>query len=376
MAIAGCTTDAGTARYRARHLPCHPDHFRRFQDVWGSSIGLGTYLGDATDVADALYAHSLEAALAAGCNLIDTAINYRCQRSERTIGSTLERLIRHGAVARDEVVLCTKGGYLPFDGAVPRDPNRYFTETFLTPGFVRPEELVAGCHCLSPSYLEHQLATSLANLRVETLDVYYLHNPEQQLEAVPRETFLSRMEAAFALLERKAKEGRIRWYGTATWTGYRANPNAAEHLSLQELVEIARRIGGEAHHFRVIQLPYNLAMPEALVFKSQLVNGAWMSPLEAAAALGLSVVISASLLQSRLTSLPAALTRLIEGPRTDAQRALQFVRSSPGVTSALVGMKRVEHVHENLELAGQPVLSSEQIDRVFARAKTPKPARR
>ena len=38
---------------------------------------------------------------------------------------------------------------------------------------------------------------------------------------------------------------------------------------------------------------------------------------------------------------------------TDAQRAIQFVRSTPGVTAALVGMSRREHVEENLETAAR-----------------------
>ena len=385
MSVTGFATPEGTERYRqrsfdslrslrtvpseveGRHARCHPDHFRRLHGAWVSSIGAGTYLGDPNERTDALYAEALEAALAAGCNLLDTAINYRFQRSERVIGAVLERLIAQGAVRRDEFVLCTKGGYLPFDGAYPADPNRYLIDTFLSPGLIQYDDLVAGCHCLAPRYLEHQLAASLANLRVETLDVYYLHNPEQQLDEVPRETFLERMEAAFRLLEDKAREGAIRWYGTATWNGYRANPNDRAYLSLEELVGIARRIAGEAHHFRMIQAPFNVAMPEAFGFKNQLVGGRVMSLLEAASAFGMAVVTSAGLLQSRLASLPAQLARFFPGLATDAQRALQFARSAPGVTTALVGMKRREHVEENLALAAQPALSREGLERLFTR---------
>lgn len=367
MAVSGFATEAGTQRYRARQASCHPTHFRRLQDLWASSIGLGTYLGDPDDQTDALYAEALEAVLSLGDNLIDTAINYRCQRSERVIGAAFEQCIQRGVVARDEAIVCTKGGYIPFDGSVPADPGRYIIDTFLRPGLFQYDDLVDGCHCLRPSYLEHQLTTSLHNLRVETVDVYYVHNPEHQLDHVSRDAFLGRMDAAFQCLETQVQAGRIRWYGTATWNGYRTNPKDAGYLSLEELVQLARRVGGESHHFRVVQLPFNLAMPEAYAFENQTVAGESMSLLEAAARLGLSVVVSASLMQSQLTRLPNTIGKLIPGLRSDGQRAIQFVRSTPGVLTSLVGMKRRAHVEENLALTRLPTLSPDQVAQLFAR---------
>lgn len=370
MAITGCATPEGTARYRAAHVGLDPSHFRALQDLQVSSIGLGTYLGDPDDQTDQLFAEAIRAAIDGGCNLLDAAANYRCQRSERVIGRALEQLIGERRLARDEVILCTKGGYLPFDGDVPADPARYLAATFFEPGIIRDGELAAGCHCLAPRYLAHQLQQSLANLRVETIDVYYLHNPEQQLDAVDHAAFLDRMDEAFHLLERAVRDGVIRVYGTATWNGYRINPRSRGYLDLSELVAIARRIAGDAHHFRVIQLPYNLAMPEARGFANQSVDGQMRSPLDAAQALGLHAIASASLLQSQFASLPAAIDRLIPGLSTAAQRAIQFVRSTPGITAALVGMKRAEHVRENLALAAQPTLSDEQIGQLFDRRRS------
>lgn len=368
MAMSGFATPAGTQRYRTRHAACHPTHFRDLQGLTASSIGCGTYLGDPDDATDQLYREAIETALAHGSNLLDTASNYRCQRSERAIGQTLERLSRQGGTfARDEVIVCTKGGYLPYDGEPPADPGRYIIETFLRPGVFRYDDLVAGCHCLAPRYLEHQLTTSLKNLRVETADIYYLHNPEQQLDEIPREHFLSRMEAAFQFLESQVAAGRIRLYGTATWNGYRVNPQHHGYLSLEEFVGLARRVGGDQHHFRVIQLPFNLSMPEAYAFKNQAVDGQMLSVGEAAARLGMSVVVSASLLQSQLTTLPQAMRRWIPGLATDAQRAIQFARSTPGITTALTGMKRTAHVEDNLTLARLPTLTADAIERLFAR---------
>jgi hypothetical protein len=118
--LAGVASASSTHRYCQRFPTAADAHFRRFRDLWVSSVGLGTYLGDdADDATDARSGDAIRTALGLGCNLIDTAINYRCQRSERTIGAALAAMTGQGAIGRDEIVLCTKGGYLPFDGTVP-----------------------------------------------------------------------------------------------------------------------------------------------------------------------------------------------------------------------------------------------------------------
>ncbi|HEX7294432.1 MAG TPA: aldo/keto reductase, partial [Pyrinomonadaceae bacterium] len=47
---------------------------------------------------------------------------------------------------------------------------------------------------------------------------------------------------------------------------------------------------------------------------------------------------------------PDALRTSLGSLPTDAQTAIQFVRSTPGITTALVGMSNVDHVDENLQL--------------------------
>jgi aryl-alcohol dehydrogenase-like predicted oxidoreductase len=221
---------------------------------------------------------------------------------------------------------------------------------------------------MTPAYLEHQLDTSLHNLGLECVDIYYVHNPETQLEEIPRAAFLQRMRAAFQGLEAGVTAGKLRWSGTATWEGYRRPPEATDYLSLGELVAAARDVGGDAHHLRVIQLPHNLAMPEALTQQNQQAGGQMLSPLEAAQAFGLYVMCSASILQSRLTrGLPEVLAQVFRLD-SDAQRAIQFVRSTPGVGTALIGMKQVRHVEENLAVARVPPASLEQFMRLFERS--------
>lgn len=366
MLAPGYATPEGTNRFRRRFEGVYPGHFREFLGLWLSSIGLGTFLGEPTAACDARYQEAITAALQGGINVIDTAVNYRHQRSERAIAEALKSAMAEGGVHRDEVIIATKGGFLSFDGDEPDDPSEYFQRTFIDPGFLRPEEVVAGCHVMSPRYLENQIEVSRRNLGVETLDIYYLHNPETQAGSVSREEFDRRMRAAFAALEKGVSEGKIRMYGTATWNAFRVGKESRDALSLPDLLRMAEDVGGKDHHFRAIQLPYNLAMPEALSARTQRLGGKAVPVLHVARAHGMMVFASASLLQQKLTEhLPEETHGWFPGLQKDAQRAIQFVRSTPGIACALVGMSRREHLNENLATAKTPPLTLEQLRAVF-----------
>ena len=369
--LPGRATAEGTRRYAARlGARTAPGHFRELAGGLAlSSIGLGTYLGPEDGATDVLYQDAVTRALELGLNVVDTAVNYRHQRSERAIRTALAGAAARGLVARDEVVVATKGGFIPFDGAVPRDARGWFTATYLEPGIVAPGDVAAGIHCMAPRYLADQIELSRANLGLETLDVYYVHNPETQLGEVARPEFLARIRAAFEALEQAAGDGRIGVYGAATWNGCRQDASAPEHLSLAELVAVAREVAGAEHHFRVIQLPYNLAMPEAFTRATQRVGDEVVSTLEAARRLGVYVMASASVYQGQLSrGLPPLVGEVLPGLATDAQRALQFVRSTPGVGTALVGMKAVAHVEENAAVAARPPVAWSEFQRFFSAA--------
>lgn len=369
--LPGRATTEGTARYVTRFANRLPaDHFRAFHGgLRVSSLGIGTYLGREDDATDQAYEKAVTRALERGINVIDSAVNYRHQRSERAIGRALAAGVARGTFARDEVVLATKGGFIPFDGDVPPDPRAYFSETYVRTGIVKPGDVAGGAHCMTPRYLDDQIERSRANLGVETIDVYYIHNPESELAALDRAAFMARMREAFTALEGAAGAGRIGVYGTATWNGYRQDPSDAEYLSLPELTTLARQIAGDAHHFRVIQLPYNLAMPEAFTRGNQRLGEAVVSTLDAAGRLGIYVMASAPIYQGKLArDLPPVIAELLPGLATDAQRALQFVRSTPGIGTALVGMKSVGHVDENAGVAAAPPVPWEQFQRLFTAA--------
>jgi len=358
-------TPEGTQRYAEKFREAAAEgHFRQAQGLTVSSLGIGTYLGQPNESADASYTAALVEAGRAGFNVMDSAINYRFQRSERNVGTALKVLANKG-FARDEFVVCTKGGYLTPDGAMPKDPNRYFFVEYIQKGVFSAKDVAAGSHCMAPRYLENQLQRSLKNLGVGSIDVYYLHNPETQLGEVPQTEFLERIRKAFEFLELAVTAGKIQFYGVATWNGFRQEAKAGDALHLSELGKIARELAGEQHHFRFVQLPYNLAMTEALTLGNQTINGQPRTMMEAAAELGITLVASASLLQGQVAqNLPGFVADAL-GLENDRERALQFARSSPGIATALVGMSRAAHVEANARLVGVKPAGIEEFSRLF-----------
>ncbi len=354
-----------TQDFKSRFPNAAEGHFRAARGFTLSSIGIGTYLGNWDEATDENYTDAIVTFVESGGNVIDTAANYRFQRSERSIGTALKRLAENG-IPRDELFISTKAGFLPFDGEPPRDVNQYFEENFVKKGVATFEDLAGGAHCMTPAYLENQIDQSLRNLGVGSIDLFYIHNPESQLSAVDKYTFEARLAKAFERLEAIRESGRIKFFGAATWNGFRIAPDNQSYHSMERMVGIARQVGGDDHGFRFIQLPHNLAMPEAYLLPNQAVAGKVRTAFEAARDLGLTAMCSASILQGKLThSVPFHIREILGNPLTDALAAIEFVRSTPGVTTALVGMSSVVHVEENMRLSKAPPVPEERFADLF-----------
>ena len=363
-------TKEGTRRYTQRFAArAASGHFREAQRMLLSSLGLGTYLGQPDKKTDEGYTAAVVAAAESGINVFDSAINYRFQRSERSIGAALEQLAAKG-FSREELVLSTKGGYLTPDGSMPADANEYFFREYVQQGIFTAKDLAAGSHCMTPKFLKDQLGRSLKNLGVECLDVYYLHNPETQLSEIAKPEFLDRLRAAFEFLESAVAAGEIRYYGMATWNGFRQDPRAEDAMQLADIAQIAQEIAGGMHHFRFVQLPFNLGMPEALTLGNQILRERERTLVELAGDLDITVIASASLLQGQLArNLPRVVAEAF-GLENDAERALQFARSAPGITAALVGMSRVEHAKANARMVNVAPATVEEFGKLFARGES------
>src|SRR2546423_4337967 len=136
-------TPEGTKRYAQRlgSLVAR-GHFRERNELLMSSIGLGTYLGHWDEHTDRSYEESIKRAVELGCNVIDSAINYRFQRSERAIGAVLTELFVAGTTSRDEIIVATKAGFFPFEDEPPKDPRGWVIENVINKGLAQGDEIV------------------------------------------------------------------------------------------------------------------------------------------------------------------------------------------------------------------------------------------
>ncbi len=331
-------------------------HFRTFQSLSLGSLGVGTYLGNSDAYTDQLVEEAVYTSVKSGViNVIDTAINYRSQRAERSVARGLLRLVREGVVKREEVFLASKNGYLTNDGELPVDIWTYIHREFVKPGILKPDEIGAEMHSLSIPFLKAQFERSLRNLGIGSLDLIYMHNAaEAWLKEIGIRRFLERLEAVFAYYEEERKKGRLSFYGLATWTSFRVPESHPEHLNLDDVVEVAKNVGGEDHGFRFIQLPLSLRMTEALTRNQRLMDE-HLSILEVAERLGIGVFTSAPLDHGQLLS--------TDYPQREGYSRsmflLQFPRSAhPAVVAPLVGHKQPGHVKENLRIGAVPPLDT------------------
>jgi aryl-alcohol dehydrogenase-like predicted oxidoreductase len=352
--ISGFATAEGTKEF-LKNSCIMPLNFKQFQNLLLSNVGIGTYLGEPNDTTDELVKNAVKQSVLSGINVIDTAINYRAQKAERSVGKAISELINDGKIKRDQIFISTKNGYITNDADVKQEFWEYIKNEYTQKGVIKEGDITTGYHCMTTAYLDDQLERSLKNLGLDCVDLIYLHNAvEGQLKDISKEKFLENLKSVFELYEQKRKQGKIKFYGMATWECFRVPSDNLQYLSLQDTFELAKQIGGENHGFRFIQLPFNMYYDQALLAKNQTLDGKPASVLEVAAKLNIGVFTSVLFMQGRLLN-PGAMPEFND--LKPSLRALQFIRSSPGVLSPLVGQKSLEHVSENLEIMKIPPMT-------------------
>ena len=362
--IKGFASSEGTKKFRDNAIKKGKSylHFKEFDDLILSSIGMGTYLGDLSkeddiDIENALY----ESVKSHAINVIDSAINYRAMKSEKSIGRSITRLVNDGIISRDEIFVSTKNGYITNDGDYPMlDVWEYIQRMYISPGIIKAEDISSGYNVLKPAYIEKCIERSRFNLNLDTLDLVYIHNAfESWHQDVSKNKFFDMLSKVFEVYEKFRSKNKIRYYGMATWTCFRVGEENKEYLSLDEVYNIAKSIGGVDHGFRFIQIPYNLAYSEALFLKNQNVgNEKKLTILEAAKRLKIGVFSSVPLLQGKL--IKTTIPDYSDGLTDPIMKLVQIIRSSPSVIAPLIGQKKMDHVKKNNKISEIPPLSEEE----------------
>lgn len=278
-----------TSEEYAQRFPLLP--FTRWSTgATASQAGFGCYR---INTHDPEHERALRRAIASGINVIDTAANYGDGSAEELVGKVLAEVSSQG-VQRGELIIVSKAGYMQ-----GRNYHRAYKREHQGHAFPHVVKFNEGLwHCIHPEFLEDQIERSLRHINSEYIDVYLLHNPEYFLINAAREgialdearaEFYYRIRLAFEHLEQEVARGRIRHYGISSNCMGHAS-HADDYVSLEECWRIATAIAGDAHHFRVVQLPFNLLETGAATEANQ--NANTQSLLEFAKEQNITVMVN------------------------------------------------------------------------------------
>lgn len=366
----GRATKEDTFSYIKRFPKYSRDFYTFSHERFFSSMGLGTFKPEPYKEDNYIvnFKDAIVEAVSNGINYIDTASNYRFGVSEEEIAEALETLINEQGYKREELVISSKAGFIPLEFPFPDDPYAWIEDELITKGLTTKEEVVIDQHCMSPAFLRWSVERSLKKMDIDTLDILFLHNPETQLGYVPYDVLLTRIKEAFSLFETLVEEGKIAHYGLATWNAFLYEEGHTEYISLLDIIAIAKEVGGENHHFKYLQVPFNMAKTHAFNYSNQKYHdNKYYSVMQVAYSEGLHVIGSSSLLQMNLFKKPFSKevsSLLGTDTLTDIHTALQFARSGP-VVSALFGSLEKEHVSNNLFLAYAPKSDKTSYGKLF-----------
>ncbi|EAR85009.1 aldo/keto reductase family oxidoreductase (macronuclear) [Tetrahymena thermophila SB210] len=368
--LVGYATAEGTKKYsELKKDSVDPTNFSTpfKSDLTLSSIGFGSYQGTPDKEDDMKMFNALiDSVNSGGINVIDTALNFRYQKSERSIGAALRYLKNQNKITRDQYFLASKGGFL-VDDADQGIPSTVLINNLIQKKLITEEDIIGACHCMNPNYLSQNIDQSLDNLGVETLDLYYLQNAsEVQMPLIGEDKFFEKLSLVFELFEKKIQENKIRNYGLATWLAFRSRQDEKNiHLNLQKVVKLAEKVGGKNHGLRYIQLPVNVMMPESFSEKWQNYENEKGEVqeqflLKVARELQVNIITSSPLMQGAMINCP--LPKDVFQCVNQGAKHLQFVRSipSPAIISTLIGQKSNRNVKKNLEVIVYPKLSEDK----------------
>ena len=237
-----------------------------------SASGFGAYRVDYRVME---HFESLEYAISSGINLIDTSSNYSDGGSEILIGNVLAEMIKDGKAKREEIIIVTKGGYI--QGKNLENAKQKEAEGNPYKGVIEYSENL--WHSVNPDFISDQISDSLIRMKLETIDVYLLHNPEYFLDSPAskelsldelRHEYYNRIKKAFERLETEVDAGRISCYGISS-NSFVYMEEDQTFTSLELCLRAAEEIKPD-NHFYAAEFPFNLFEKGALTGKNQIAS--------------------------------------------------------------------------------------------------------
>jgi aryl-alcohol dehydrogenase-like predicted oxidoreductase len=295
--------------------------------TFGEDLGWGSSVEESQQIIDCF--------IEFGGNFIDTANFYTKGHSEKIIG---DHVGRHSA-RRDRLVIATK-----FSGNLyPGDPNG---------GGSGRKSIIAACE------------NSLRRLQTDYIDLYWLHNWDVHTP----------IEETMAALEDLVRAGKVRYLGvsdTPAWKVAEANVTAhfrgwsafvglqieyslLERTVEQELVPMARELN-------VGITPWSPLKGGVLSGKYTRRNAGQIKPDRG--------FIADTVFTEKTYAVVDELNIIAKAHEsTVARAALAWVQAQPGVTSTIIGARRLAQLEDNLK-ALDVKLSAEDLGRLDALTK-------
>jgi aryl-alcohol dehydrogenase-like predicted oxidoreductase len=287
--------------------------------TFGEDLGWGSSVEESQQIIDRF--------IELGGNFIDTANFYTKSHSEKIIG---DHVGRHAA-RRDRLVIATK-----FSGNLyPGDPNG---------GGSSRKSIVAACE------------QSLRRLQTDYIDLYWLHNWDAHTP----------IEETMSALEDLVKSGKVRYLGvsdTPAWKIAEANVTARfrgwsafiglqieysllERTVEQELVPMARELG--------------LGITPWSPLKSGALSGKYTRN-NAGQAKGDRSLLLTQFLNEKTYGVVDELEVIARAHESTVARvALAWVQAQPGVTSTIIGARRLTQLEENVKALDVRLTAEEQ----------------
>lgn len=281
--------------------------------------------------------HLVYDAIKCGYKLIDTATNYNNGNALYEVSKAIDK------IQDADIILSSKVGFVA---------NEELKNKYLVDGIISDLDCILN-HSLNPTFIEREIYRSFDILKRRKIDVLFLHNPEVQLKGKTPKGFIDNFYKLFEILEIFRDKNIIESYGVATWKMF----YESDQISLDQIYDIAREVGGVNNGFRNLQTPLSLVNSKHLY--DYYINSEGL--IKTAKDLGLSIFASSPLNKGSLLSCIDANLREYLSVKSNANACLAFLNSIQEIDTVLTGASNKKQLLENINLFSNKGIERERV---------------